>query len=134
SGFFNKISFAPGIHFMTPYELASIEKSMRQDAINLARSWNTQNHLNPKVSYDECIDNPIIDQAKPLVKNIIPLSINPNLPDSILKKQFDELLKSICLHEAKNNSSRYKKSDYKTWHNYGILPYLDLHLWSLEKS
>lgn len=68
-----------------------------------------------------------------LAKNCAPLLIDTRATDSVIIEAFKIWLKE---HRTKNTSGKSKrnKPDYKSWTEYGILPYLDLHIWSFENN
>jgi len=55
------------------------------------------------------------------------LEIDLGAPDAILKSAFTAWLK-----EARENSARRSKPMHDRWARYGLLPYLDLLIWSME--
>lgn len=130
SVFANNISFMPGIHPMTAHEFVTIEKDIDPIKLELARNWSRQNHLNPKVLYSTEIDLPI-NKLNPNFKKFIAMSINSNLPKSLLMKQFEEFLDSL---QIKDSEKRYQQLDFRNWYKYGVLPYLDLDVWQKEAN
>jgi hypothetical protein len=61
-----------------------------------------------------------------------PLNVDLRASDSILIEGFIALLRDVRSHQAV--VSKRERPAYKLWAHYGLLPYLDLHIWSKESG
>jgi hypothetical protein len=128
-----------GIHLITVRELFWIERKMRKGRRLYANKFADQvfeDDDGPFVfKVKQWIDRPVYDSiAARWELSEKAAIVNLNLPDRILLDQFKQFLAE---HRAKSKpkgiTPRARESTYQDWINYGVLPYLDLLLWSKVK-
>ncbi len=65
--------------------------------------------------------------------NLAPILIDTRATNSVIKEAFSKWLTEFRRDYPPEKSKR-NKPDYEEWTDYGILPYLDLHIWAFEKE
>ncbi len=115
------------IHFTTLRELALLSTKLPSQ-FEYAVKWITQNHLNPQFPHEEFIDEPITDICKDTEGDNLIVTFNKNLPETALMKQFQNFIQNIKRQSEKGA----QKFNHQKWHKYGILPYIDLQMWSIQ--
>jgi len=65
--------------------------------------------------------------------NKIPVVVNLDLPDALLFKIFKQWVTfARMIFDSSTYFKRYKKPDFESWYKFGVLPWLDLIIWSKE--
>jgi len=127
-----------GVHTMTPQQLIAMEMNLlpeRQELLNEWKEkfpnnkWQKQNLGKYKNWFDKPItDSFMFDWGFPL-----PTMVNIHLPDTVLIQSFKHWLNSVRQESHfKAASIRYRSPDFDKWHTDGILPWLDLTIWSKQ--
>lgn len=70
------------------------------------------------------IDRPVFATAK----------IALDMPDALLFEAFKVWLAEVRKSHPQTASAKYHKPTYKRWSRYGVLPYLDLKIWTQDKG
>lgn len=75
--------------------------------------------------------------GKPILENqntpeFTPLVVDLSLPKTTLLEAFERWLDSTVSEKNIEQAKRFAESDFKKWHEYRVLPYLDLYIWEKQ--
>ncbi len=92
------------------------------------------------IDWWELHEKPITEHR--VAYSLIPITVNLSLSKDIIIEAFsmwlDKALVGAPTEKIKTtpkkrpNHKRFTEQDFNKWHNYGLIPYLDLHIWQLE--
>jgi hypothetical protein len=129
-----------GIHLITVRELFWIERKMRKGRQLYANKFADQVFEDDDAPFvfkcKQWIDRPIYESsaARWGLSREAAAIVNLNLPDRILLDHFKQFLaEQRAKGKPKGITTRARESTYQDWMSYGVLPYLDLLLWSKTK-
>lgn len=137
-----EVHYAKGVHLVTLRELYLLKKSITESRRKYADSFFGQFENVTEESWFErkiripCTD--WIDKPVDLQRTgsclTMHAAFNLNLEDKALIDQFTNMLRT--LRESMRRSGialpHYRKPDFESWVKFGVLPYIDLRIWSDE--
>lgn len=138
----SKLRYSAGVRFMTVRDLYHTEilgcdSWDRNDFRKFfshyleEKNWRASPDVHPHSI--ELVDEPV---NKNYTSSGVYLCVNPDLPDHLLVKQFQQMLQSI--RNPNNDIFRpvrdHNRPAFSSWIAFGVLPYLDLQLWARENK
>lgn len=131
-----KPNYSLGVHSLTVQELYIIENDIEDEKRTYARNY-FRNRFNmfliPPLDYPDSypfkpwLHEPVGSIKKSQESNLH-VSVDMELPDSVLIEQFKQLLSHIR-ESSKSNVNKHKLN-MESWINFGVLQYLDLSAWA----
>jgi hypothetical protein len=137
-----------GVHNITVAEFLCIESETSEPLKEIRPQW--EKYFRNKCYDDSQIRKWINTPLHKLNPTNIPIEreivhVNWNLPDTTLIEHFKQFLKTqrpeVIFSEDENDDKYqnllkkyYRTPDFNAWCRLGILPYLDLTFWALEKN
>jgi hypothetical protein len=130
--------YSLGVHLATVRNLYLTEGSIEREKRTYCRDvfaqiFASDTPIGKVFAHPDWIDAPvdgIVENAGPVVN----VRVNMGLPDKVLTKQFKRLLEELRSPSQQGGIAieNWRKPDYQGWIRFGVLPYLDLHIWKQE--
>jgi hypothetical protein len=77
----------------------------------------------------------ILEKSRRVRPSITPVMVNLDLPDSILLDSFKQWLVDARQNiQPEYTDKKYRKPDFVSWAQMGILPWLDLTIWAKQEG
>jgi len=119
------------VRFKSILNLALRDSAFAEDGSADAERWECIKNLGGRFS----VSAEIAESAISIGHDRHPvLSVNLSASDADLEAYFEQWLKRARLERGMPDTVRKNAPPYASWIDYGVLPYLDLKIWSLQRG